>query len=220
MTLIQDQVTPTKDQIIELTSESQSDNIRTRSGDARVRSHDQTIVRNAEKQPQLPLTASASSTEQQVTSRNDNGEITSRLTSQSESHISQSDSNNQATPTTVAAPAPARFNWEKQVTPVLNAVNSASKSDTEVLCELCTNLWTVLQSSNIIGRSTGKSKQRSSLRAMFQLLVSKESRLLLRATKIILTVSLIFVSNQRPYRQYGLSCTTFPVHTLAYLHIK
>ena len=157
-------------------------------------SHDQTIVYNAEKQPQLPLAASASSIEQQVASRNDNGEILSHLTSQSESHISQSDSNNQAIPTTVAAPAPARFNWEKQVTPVLNAINSASKSDTEVLCELCTNLWTVLQSSNTIGRSTGKSKQRSSvLRTMFQLLDSKESRLLLRATKIILAVSLIVV---------------------------
>ena len=58
-------------------SESQSDNIRTRSGDARVRSHDQTIVCNVEKQPQLPLTTSASSIEQQVTSRNDSGEIPS-----------------------------------------------------------------------------------------------------------------------------------------------
>ena len=53
-------------------SENQSDNIRTRSGDARVRSHDHTIVCNAEKQPQLPLTTSASSIEQQVTSKNDN----------------------------------------------------------------------------------------------------------------------------------------------------
>ena len=98
----------------------------------------------AEKQSQLPLTASASSIEQEVTSRNDNGEIPSRLTSQSESHISQSGCIDQTTPTMIAAAAPARFNWEKQVTPVLNAINSASKSDTEVLYELCTNLWTVL----------------------------------------------------------------------------
>ena len=42
-----------------------------------MRSHDQTIVCNAEKQPQLPLTASASSIQQQVTSRNDNSEILS-----------------------------------------------------------------------------------------------------------------------------------------------
>ena len=53
--------------------------------------------------------------------------------------------------------------WEKQVTPVLNAINSASKSDTEALCELCTNLWTVLQLSNTTGRSTSKSKHRSSV---------------------------------------------------------
>ena len=154
-----------------------------------MRSHDPTIVCNTEKQPQSPLIVSGPSIEQVTSS-----DITSHLTSQSSSHISQSGCNNQATPTTVAVAAPAKFNWEKQVTPVLNAINSASKSDTEALCELCRNLWTVLQSINIIGRSTGKSKHRSSvLRAMFQLLDSKESRLLLRATKIILAVSLIVV---------------------------
>ena len=87
---------------------------------------------------------------------------------------------------------PAKFNWEKQVTPVLNGINSASKSDTEVLCELCASLWTALQLSNMIGCS-GKSKQRSLvLRAIFQLLDNKDSRLLLRATKIILAVSYDF----------------------------
>ena len=171
-------------------SETQDDNIRTRSGGARVRSHDQAIVCNAKKQPESPLTSSTPSIEQQVTSRSDSSEIPSHLTSQSDSRISPSNCNDQATPA-VAAVTPPKFNWEKQVTPVLNAINSASKSDTEALCELCTNLWTALQLSNIIGRSTGKSKQRSSvLRAMFQLLDSKESRLLLRATKIILAVSL------------------------------
>ena len=59
--------------------------------------------------------------------------MSSHLTGQSVSHESQSDCNDQATPT-VAAATPAKFNWEKQVTPVLNAINSVSKSDTEVLC--------------------------------------------------------------------------------------
>ena len=59
--------------------------------------------------------------------------MSSHLTGQSVSHESQSDCNDQATPT-VSAATPAKFNWEKQVTPVLNAINSVSKSDTEVLC--------------------------------------------------------------------------------------
>ena len=170
--------------------ESKDDgNSRTRSGDARVRSHDQEIVCNVKQQPQSLIASSPSLAEQQVTSSNYSREIQSHLTSQSDSRISQSDCNDTATPTAAAA-TPAKFSWEKQVTPVLNAINTASISNTDGLCALCTNLWTALQSSNIIGRTTGKSKQRSSvLRAMFQLLDSKESRLLLRATKIILAVS-------------------------------
>ena len=172
--------------------ENKDENSRTRSGDARVRSHDQEIVCNVKQQPQSPIAPTASLVEQQVTLSNYSREIQSHLTSLSDSHISQS---NTATPTTAAA-TPAKFSWEKQVAPVLNAINSASRLDTEVLCELCTNLWTTLQSSNIIGRATGKSKQRSSvLRAMFQLLDRKESRLLLRATKIILAVSSTLLYN-------------------------
>ena len=163
---------------------------RTRSGDARIRSHDQAVVsHDAGKQPKSPLTTSAPSTSQQV---HDNSVTQQSLTSHSKSHISQSDCNKQAT-STVAASTPAKFNWEEQVGPILSAINSASKADTEVLCELCANLWTTLQLGNTIGRS-GKSKQRSSvLRTMFQLLDSKDSRLLLRATKIILAVSDEFV---------------------------
>ena len=173
--------------------ENKDENSRTRSGDARVRSHDQEIVCNVKQQPQSPIAPTASLVEQQVTSSNYSREIQSHLTSQSDSHISQPNCNDAAT---IAAATPAKFSWEKQVTPVLNAINSASRLDTEVLCELCTNLWTTLQSSTIIGRATGKSKQRSSvLRAMFQLLDSKESRLLLRATKIILAVSSTLLCN-------------------------
>ena len=163
---------------------------RTRSGDARIRSHDQAVVsHDAGKQPKSPLTTSAPSTSQQV---HDNSVTQQSLTSHSKSHISQCDCNKQAT-STVAASTPAKFNWEEQVGPILSAINSASKADTEVLCELCANLWTTLQLGNTIGRS-GKSKQRSSvLRTMFQLLDSKDSRLLLRATKIILAVSDEFV---------------------------
>ena len=175
-------------------SHDQELDTRTRSGDARVRSHDKAVISHDErKQPKSPPTASAPSTQQQVTTEHDNSGTHSSSTSHhSKSHISQSDCNKPATPT-VAATTPAKFNWEEQVTPVLSAINSASKSDTEMLCELCANLWTTLQLSNTIGRS-GKSKQRSSvLRAMFQLLDSKDSRLLLRATKIILAVSYEFV---------------------------
>ena len=59
--------------------ETQGDNFRTRSGDARVSSHDQ-----AKKQSKSPLTSSAPSIEQQVTSRNDSSEMSSHLTSQSD----------------------------------------------------------------------------------------------------------------------------------------
>jgi len=172
-------------------SKPTDNNVRTRSGDARVRSHDQ--IYDAKTQHKSPLTVSAPSIEQQVTPRNNCSEITSHLTSQSDSHMLQCDCDdlhNPATPT-VANIKPSKFSWDKQITPILNTINSASKSDTEMVCELCANLWTALQLSNMIG-CTGKSKQRSSvLRAMFQLLDSKDSRLLLRATKIILAVSLL-----------------------------
>ena len=157
-------------------------NIRTGSGDVRVRSHDHTVSHDTINQSVSPQTATL--IEQQVMSRNSCSEMQSHLTSQCESH-------DQTTPTVTAG----KFNWEKQVTPVLNAINSISKSDTESLCELCTNLWTVLQLSNMIGRS-GKKKQRSSvLRTMFQLLDSEDSRLLLRAAKIILAVSKQYIWN-------------------------
>ena len=79
----------------------------------------------------------------------------------------------------------AHFNWDKHVAPILNTVD---KSDGEKLSELCSRLWTVLQSNNVIGRSKGKHRS-SVLRSMFQLLNCKDSRLLLKAAKIKLAVS-------------------------------
>ena len=171
-------------------SEPNNSNIRSRSGDARVRSHDQSLSFDANKEPCVSLT---SSVEQQVTSRSDITKIPLHLISKSDSHVSRSDCGERAT-SSVTHVSPAKFSWEKEVTPVLNVITSVSKSDTEVLCELCASLWTALQLGNMVGRS-GKSKQRSSvLRAMFQLLDSKDPKLLLRATKIILAVSCI-ISN-------------------------
>lgn len=118
------------------------------------------------------------------------------ITSQSDSNMLQSSSGviassqEPATPTTPATPTSptAQFNWDKHVAPILNTMTSTNKSDCEKLSELCTRLWTVLESYNVIGR--GKGKHRSSvLRTMFQLLDCKDSRLLLRAAKIILAVS-------------------------------
>ena len=117
-------------------------------------------------------------------------------TSQSDSNILQSDSDVIAssqvpamptTPATPTSPA-AQFNWDKHVAPILNTMSSTNKSDCEKLSELCARLWTALQSYNVIGRSKGKHRS-SVLRTMFQLLDCKDSRLLLRAAKIILAVS-------------------------------
>ena len=71
---------------------------------------------------------------------------------------------------------------------LLNTMSGVDKSDCEKLSELCSRLWTVLQSNNVIGHSKGKHRS-SVLRSMFQLLDCKDSRLLLRAAKIILAVS-------------------------------
>lgn len=168
-------------------SEPTNSNIRSRSGDARVRSHDQALSCDANKEPKLSCISSTSSMEQQVTSRSDSTKMPLHLISESDSHVSRSGCGERAT-SSVTHVSPAKFSWEKEVTPVLNVITSVSKSDTEVLCELCASLWTALQLGNMIGRS-GKSKQRSSvLRAMFQLLDSKDPKLLLRATKIILAM--------------------------------
>jgi len=124
------------------------------------------------------------------------GDKDTPITSQSESNMLQSDndvhalSQEPATPTIPATPnSPVtQFNWDKLVAPILNTITTTNKADSEKLSELCTRLWTVLESHNVIGRSKGKHRS-SVLRTMFQLLDCKDSRLLLRATKIILAVS-------------------------------
>ena len=179
-------------------SNSGSHDLHTKSGDQTSTSArgntTRTVSSRTKKKAASQLTNSTPSISQSP--RSSVSEKDTAITSQSDANMLQSNSDvilssqEPATPTTPATPTSpaAQFNWDKHVAPILNAMTSANKSDCEKLSDLCAKLWTVLESYNVIG--CGKGKHRSSvLRTMFQLLDCKDSRLLLRAAKIILAVS-------------------------------
>ena len=82
--------------------------------------------------------------------------------------------------------------WDVKVAPLLAEVESTSYEEIDHLCQLCSQLWTCLESNNLLGRTggVGGTKRRSSvLRVVFKLLDHKEPKLLLKVAKIIVAVS-------------------------------
>ena len=87
--------------------------------------------------------------------------------------------------------------WTKEVVPLVEEMEK-ERVDVCRLCSLCDELWRVLESNDMLGRTGGRAgtKRRSLvLKCVFKMLHLKEPKLLMKLAKIILAVKQLSLIN-------------------------
>lgn len=72
--------------------------------------------------------------------------------------------------------------------PLLDQLNPLS-NDTAHLCQVCTDIWNVLERNDLFGKAVGSKRRSVLLKSVFGLLSHKDPLLLLKLARLILAVS-------------------------------